>query len=108
MLPRADFSSQPDAAAAELFASVRAPAPCTRMNVASAAAASAAGTTRLVTSPPSVRFPLPGREPRHRRRRYGRRGGDAEVTKWGLGGPGGTGLLSGGRWGWRLQGSRGA
>src|SRR2546421_171426 len=84
MLPRADFSSQPDAAAAELFASVRAPAPCTRMNVASAAAASTARTTRLVTSPPSLRFPLPGREPRHRRRRYGRRGGDAEVTKWGL------------------------
>src|SRR6266566_132945 len=84
MLPRADLSWQPDATVAELFASVRAPAPCTRMNVATAAAATAARTTRLVNFPSLCSVPLSEREPRHRRRRYGRRGSDAEVTKWGL------------------------
>src|SRR6266404_1857623 len=84
MFPLAEFSWQPDPAATTPFASVRAPAPCTRMNVASAAAATAARTTRLVNFPSLCSLPLSGRQPRHRRRRYGRRGGDAEVTKWEL------------------------
>src|SRR6476661_1639595 len=58
MLPRAGLSWQLDAVASELFASVRAPAPCTRINVASAAAMAAARITRLVNFPSLCSLPL--------------------------------------------------
>src|SRR4051812_1084583 len=83
MLPRAEFSWQPVAAAAEPLASTRAPAPCAAMNVTIAAAAIAARIARFPTcSPPLlVVARLPHAEPRRRPTRSGRRSGDAEVRR---------------------------
>src|SRR6476661_9736439 len=61
MFPRAELSWQPVAAAADGFASVRAPAPCTATTVASAAIATAARIARFLTCPPLVEtFPVAG------------------------------------------------
>src|SRR5437879_5837139 len=82
MFPRAEFNWQPVAAAADPFASTRAPAPCAAMNVASAATVNAARIARFPTCTlPLVVARFDSRKARRQPIRGGRRSGDAEVTK---------------------------